>query len=358
MDYKAEMKDYVRSVQTYEASDLHLVTGLQPMFRVHRALRTFVQKPKLSAPDVEEFLKIVTSNADAVEYLKEKKNILFSFTFTEPSGEKINFRGAAYLQQRQIAIALRLVGKARKTLADLSLPAVLATVVEEPQGLFLVVGPAGHGKSTTLAAMIQSVNESTRKNILTIEDPIEFIFESKQSVIHQREVPGDVGSFREALDHALRADADVLMVGEMREIETMQTVVTAAEIGHLILSTVHANSASQTVTRIIDSFPAQQQNQIRNQLSQALLGVFSMRLLPRKSGGLIPAYEFMVNTPAISNLIRENRISGIDTAIQTGKHEGMVSLDQSLAELVKKGEISLEAARLQSTNERAFNKYL
>ena len=282
---------------------------------------------------------------------------MFSYFHTIDDKE-YNFRGAAYTSRGNISIALRLVPDAKKTLEELNLPSILGNMMSEPNGLFLIVGPAGHGKSTTLAAMIQHINTTKRKNIITIEDPAEFLFRDSMCSIMQREVPADVLTFGEALNHALRADIDILMVGEMREIDTIRTVITAAEAGHLVLSTIHANSSSQTVNRIIDSFTAQQQPQIRNQISLSLLGVLSIRLLPTINGGLVPACEILINNNAVANLIREGRIQSIDTVMQTSRDEGMVSMDQSIAELVKTGRITLETARMHSSNEKELNRYL
>jgi twitching motility protein PilT len=206
------------------------------------------------------------------------------------------------------AVALRLIPKEIKTLAELNLPPILETFTKKNQGFFLVVGPVGHGKSTTLAALIEMINQERLEHIITIEDPIEYLFENKKSIIDQREVRLDTNDFHTALIHAFRQDVDVIMVGEMRGLDTVSTAVTAAETGHLVFSTLHTNSASQTIERIIDSFPANQQGQIRLQLSTSLTGIFSQRLIPRISGGLIPAYELLINNSAVSNLIREKRI--------------------------------------------------
>ncbi len=360
MNYQSELNEYIETVAVRNASDLHLIVGNKPTFRVYRDLEVFIQKEELNKKDVEEFLKLLSSSVgiDATAKLKEDKHFLFRYTHTLQNGKVVNFRVAAYLERGRIAIALRFIPKLEKNLEDLNLPEILKNIARKPQGLFLITGPAGHGKSTTLAAIVEEINHTSKKHILTIEDPIEFLFDNSRSVITQRGVPDDVDSFRSALDSALRADADILMVGEMREVATMKTVMTAAEIGHLVLSTVHANSASQTVYRIIDSFPENQQDQIRYQFSYSLLGICSMRLVPRISGGLIPACEILLNNSAVSNLIRENRIASIDTVIQTSKDAGMISLDQSFAELVRKNEISIETAYEFSTDKKVLDKYL
>ena len=309
--------------------------------------------------DVDSILGILLEGKeDNLQTLKDKKHLQFSFKYLTEAGLTLNFRTTAYVERGNTAIAMRLIKSNIPTLEDLKLPPILKNIISEPNGLFLIVGPAGHGKSTTLASMIEYCNNSYRKHILTIEDPVEFLFESKKSIITQREVPADSPSFRSALDSSLRADADLIMIGEMRETQTMSSVMTAAEVGHLVLSTVHANSTHSTINRIIDSFEVGQQRQIANQLSSTLVGVCSIRLLPKISGGLVPACEFLLNTAGVANLIRENRIASIKTVIQTGREEGMITLENSLAELVKDGSISLETANLYTDNSSLLNKYL
>ena len=360
MDFRNELNEYIVTLISRSASDLHLVVNSKPLFRADREIIPFIQKEVLTETDTEGFLAILLGKPvdTARELLKEKKHILFSFSHTVKDGVTVNFRGTAYLERKRIAIALRLVPLSERTIVDLNLPTILESVTKEPQGLFLVVGPAGNGKSTTMAAMINQINKTSRQHILTIEDPVEFVFKNNEAVITQREIPRDALTFRSALDSALRADADILMIGEMREVETMQAVMTAAEVGHLVFSTVHANSAAQTIDRIIDSFPVGQQQQIAIQLSAALLGVCSIRLLPRISGGLIPACEILLNTNAIANLIREKRTAGIETVIQTSREDGMVSLEQALANLVRGNEIDLRTAQRFSRDDRILSKYL
>jgi twitching motility protein PilT len=226
------------------------------------------------------------------------------------------------------------------------------------QGFFLVVGPVGQGKTTTLAALIESINQERLEHIVTIEDPIEYIFEPKQSLIDQREVRIDTKDFPTALTSAFRQDIDVLLVGEMRGPETMAAAVTAAETGHLVFSTLHTNDAAQSIDRIIDIFPSTQQDQIRLQLASSLAGIFSQRLVPRISGGLIPTYELLINNKAVANLIREKRTHEINTVIETGSTEGMIDMNRSLAELVSKGEITVESAYQYSLNPNVLNKLL
>ena len=354
------MRDYVDTLVSRAGSDIHIIVGNKPMFRVQRELVPFIQKAAITEKDSREFFRIiaVSSVVNAQEVLQRKRHLMFSYAHTLSGGAEVNFRVTVYYEMGNIAIAMRLIQETERTVEDLNLPPVLKEVMQEPSGLFLVVGAAGNGKSTTLAAMLTHCNNTLRKHVLTIEDPVEFIFQDRKSIITQREVPGDAASFRSGLDSALRADADILMIGEMREIETMKAVMTAAEVGHLVLSTVHANSTFGAVSRIVDSFPPEQQRQVAHQLSASLLGVCSVRLLPRKSGGLIPACEILINTNAVANLIREGRIESIKSSIQTGREEGMVSLEMSLADLVKRDEIALETAKLYASSEQVLSRYL
>lgn len=360
MEHRKELQDYVDTLVTRNGSDIHLIVGTKPIFRENRELIPFLQKEVLTDEDVLAFLRLlVGSQVDNVEKrLREEKHMLFRFQFRTTAEKKVNFRVTAYLEKGNVSIAMRLIQETERTIEELNLPTGLSNIIKEPYGLFLVVGPAGNGKSTTLAAMINYCNNTLRRHILTIEDPIEFIFSNKKSVITQREIPTDAPTFRSGLDSALRADADILMIGEMRETATMRTVMTAAEVGHLVLSTIHANSAAGTVHRIIDSFPSDQQRQISHQLASSLLGVCSVRLLPRVSGGLIPVCEILLNSNAVANLIREGRVAGLATYIQTGREEGMLSLEYSLADLVKRNEIALETATLYASDERTLMKYL
>lgn len=360
MEYTKEMQDYVDTLVSRNGSDIHLIVGNKPMFRVQRELMPFIQKEIIAEEDSLGFFRAIVGSSvqNAREILEEKKHLMFSYTTAISGGTEVSFRVTVYYEMGNIAIAMRLIQETERTPEELNLPPVLKEVMHEPSGLFLVVGATGNGKSTTLAGMVTHCNNTMRKHILTIEDPIEFIFKDRKSIITQREVPRDTPTFRAALDSALRADADILMIGEMREIETMQAVMTAAEVGHLVLSTVHANSTYGAVNRVVDSFPPEQQRQIAYQLAASLLGVCSIRLLPRISGGLIPACEILLNNEAVANLIREGRIESIKSVIQTGKEEGMVSLEHSLADLVKRNEIALEVATLYASNKQTLARYL
>lgn len=352
MDYKKEIEDLVSLILKEGASDLHLSTGRTPIIRVSGNLIPLVKKPILSEVDMKGFLHVFLGPANK-ELLDTAKDVDFSYNMVNA-----RFRGNAYYHQSTLSIALRLIPKAIRTLSELNLPPILESFTRKQQGFFLVVGPIGQGKTTTLSTMIEMINQTRTEHILTIEDPIEYLFESKKSIIDQREVRFDTPDFYTALTSMFRQDIDVCMVGEMRDIATIATAVTAAETGHLVLSTLHTNNAAQTINRIIDSFPSNQQDQIRIQLAGSLTGIFSQRLIPRISGGLIPAYELLINNNAVANLIREKRIHEVNTVIETSSQEGMIDLNRSLAELVRSGEISVESAYMNSLNPKILEKMI
>jgi len=313
MEYKKELKELILTVIKEGASDLHLSVGVRPAIRVNGSLMPLAKRPVLAPEDSEGLILLLLSDFNQ-ERLKTEKEVDFSYSFED----KARFRGNAFYQKGFLSCSLRLIPPQVKELKSLNLPeTILQHLAYKEQGFFLVVGPIGHGKSTTLSSMIDFINHTRSEHILTIEDPIEYLFIQDKSIIEQREVFFDTTSFHRALRSMFREDVNVAMIGEMRDTETISTAITAAETGHLILSSLHTNSAGQTVNRIIDSFPPAQQNQIRIQLSSSLLGIFSQRLLPRISGGLIPAYELLINNNAVSNLIREARIHEIDTVIET-----------------------------------------
>jgi len=280
-----------------------------------------------------------------IRFLKNKE-LDFSYTYED----KARFRVNVFFQRGYMAAALRLIPAMVKTIEDLHLPSILHDFTRLSQGFILLVGPAGHGKSTTLAALVDEINHKRTEHIITIEDPIEYIFVQDRSIISQREAETDTLSFHRGLKSLLRQDPDVIMVGEMRDPETISTAMTAAETGHLVFSTLHTNSASQTIDRIIDSFPAGQQGQVISQLSAVLVGIVSERLIPRINGGRLPACEILLANAAVRNLIRERKSYQIDLVIETSLQEGMISLNRSLAGLVKRKEISLENAELYSLN--------
>lgn len=352
-DNQKELDDLVGAVLSENASDLHLSEGRYPTLRVSGFLTPLLKKKQLSREDTMGFISLMLTPENKNIFL-EKKEVDFAYSHAG----KARFRGNAFFQQGSISVALRLIPKKVRTIQELSLPPILETFARKPQGFFLCVGPVGQGKSTTLAALVDLVNSERAEHILTIEDPIEYIFEQKKSIIDQREVKLDTEDFATALQHLFRQDVDVAMIGEMRDTETVSTAVTAAETGHLIFSTLHTNNASQTIDRVIDSFPANQQDQIRIQLAGSLSGIFSQRLIPRISGGLIPAYELLINNAAVANLIREKRNHEINTVIETSSSEGMIDLNRSLADLVKRGEITIENAYLYSMNPKVLNRFI
>lgn len=344
-DYKKELKDLILVTIKEGASDLHINVGRHPTIRVSGALIPLVKNPVLTPPDAEG-LAFAMLDDENKKLLWEKKELDFSYSFED----KARFRVNAFYQRGFLSIALRIIPNIIKNFRDLNLPETLSDFAKKEQGFFLVVGPIGHGKSTTLASMVDYINHSSSKHILTIEDPMEYLFAQDKCIVDQREIKSDTVDFRTALRSMFREDINVAMIGEMRDIETISTAVTAAETGHLILSSLHTNNAAQTVDRIIDSFPSEQQNQIRIQLSSVLLGIFSQRLLPRISGGRIPAYELLITTPAVRTLIREGRTHEINMVIETGYEHGMISLNRSLSLLVRDKEITMENAVAYSLN--------
>lgn len=352
MDYNKEIENLVGLLIKENASDLHLAIGRTPIIRVSGSLIPLVKRPAITEQDMKGYLNVFLSPTNR-EILEKDKNADFSYSLSNA-----RFRGNAYYRQGDTAIALRLIPKNIRPLSELNLPPILETFTRRPQGFFLCVGPIGQGKTTTLAALIDIINQTRTEHILTIEDPVEYLFESKKSIIDQREVRIDTPGFHEALVAMFREDIDVCMVGEMRDNATISTAVTAAETGHLIFSTLHTNNAAQTINRIIDSFPPNQQDQIRVQLAGSLTGIFSQRLIPRISGGLIPAYELLINNNAVSNLIRERRVHEIQSVIETSSQEGMVDMNRSLAELVRAGEISVESAYMNSLNPKVLDRML
>lgn len=328
-----------------QASDLHITAGHPPILRVAGRLVPLAKHDLVTQETAQSFaFSLMTENQK--ERFAQNKDIDFSYSYED----KGRFRVNVFLQQQTISCALRLIPQKIQTIEELGLPPALSEFTKYSQGFVLVTGPSGHGKSTTLAALIDQINHEQAKHIVTIEDPIEYLFKDDLSVIAQREVGEDTESFAKALRATFRQDPDVIMVGEMRDPETIATALTAAETGHLVFATLHTNSASQTLHRIVDSFPGDQQTQVRTQLSGSLLGVISQRLIPRTKGGLIPACEILMMTPAVANLIRENRSHEIPLVIETSAEQGMVSLNRALANLVRVREITLEHALAYSLN--------
>lgn len=333
-------------------SDLHISAGRPPVIRISGRLIA-LDLPPLKPEDTEAMLKSVVPE-DRWELFKREQSVDFSYAH----GEAARFRINGYVVQGTATIAMRLIPREIRSFDQLALPSTLEIFAQREQGFFIVVGPVGQGKSTTLAAMIERINSTRAEHIVTIEDPIEYLFTPNKSLIHQREVHVDAPDFHAALQSAFREDVDVIMVGEMRDYETISSAVTAAETGHLVFSTLHTNNAAQTIDRIIDMFPANQQSQVRVQLAGSLAGIFSQRLVPRISGGLVPAYELLINNSAIANLIREARTHEITAVIQTSSQEGMIDMDRSLAELVRRGEVTVEHAYEHALDPKTFERYL
>ena len=320
---------------TQDSSDIHLTVGRSPVFRIHGSLRSLETKV-LEPDDTVALMKSITPERNQQE-LQEEGGTDFGFAF----GDKARFRVAIFKQKGNITLVLRLIPTKILTFEEIGLPEICSALCRRPRGMFLVTGPTGSGKTTTLACMVNYINENFDRHIVTVEDPIEYYHNHKKSIVNQREVGIDVPSFNEALRRVLRQDPDVILVGELRDLETIEAAIRAAETGHLVFSTVHTTSAAGTITRLIDVFPPNQQEQIRTQLSTNLIAVLSQALCPLVSGkGRIAAYEFMVVTPAISNLIRENKAYRIDSSIQTGKKLGMQLLDEHLWNLYDSGKIT------------------
>lgn len=352
MDHKKELEDLILTVIRENGSDLHLGAGRLPAMRVYGELISLVKHPVLSQDDMKGILGELLDKENVNIFLEEKEAD-FSYDFRGEARLRCN----AFFQKGLINIAFRLIPQVKNT-EELNLPPIITEIAKRKQGFFLVVGPVGQGKSTTLSSMINTINREQARHIVTIEDPIEYVYTPDKSIINQREVGIDTKDFHTALQSVFREDVNVILIGEMRTPETISTAVSAAETGHLVLSTLHTNNASQTIDRIIDSFPSGQQEQIRIQLASSLLGIFSQRLVPRITGGLIPAYELLLNNNAVANLIREKRTHEIDVVIETGMENGMIDLNHSLLELVRKGEITIENAYQYSLNPKGLERML
>ena len=339
MDYSIKLKKLLSLIIQEEASDLHISVDNFPTLRITGKLIPLIKEKKILPQDSEGLAFALMTDLQREKFLEEKE-IDFSYDFEN----KTRFRVNIFFQRGSVSIAMRLILAKIKTIEELNLPPVLHEFTGRPQGLVLICGASSQGKSTTLAALIDEINHTRPVHIITIEDPIEYVFIDDRAIVDQREVYQDTRSFAKALTSTFRQDPDVIMVGEMRDLETISTAITAAETGHLVFATLHTNSASQAIHRIVDVFPAEQQNQIRFQLSSSLLGIVSQRLIPRIRGGFIPVCEIMISNTAISTLIRENKVHEMPTVIETSAKAGMISLNRSLADLVRKKEISLKNA--------------
>jgi len=332
-----------------KASDLHLSSGLPPMIRVHGDVRR-INLPAMEHKDVHGMVYDIMNDGQRKIY---EETLECDFSFEIPNLAR--FRVNAFNQHRGAGAVFRTIPSKVLTLEELNCPKIFKEISEYPRGIVLCTGPTGSGKSTTLAAMVNHVNENDYGHILTVEDPIEFVHESKKCLINQREVGPHTLSFANALRSALREDPDVILVGEMRDLETIRLALTAAETGHLVFGTLHTSSAAKTVDRIVDVFPAAEKEMVRSMLSESLRAVISQTLLKTKDGtGRVAAHEIMIGTPAIRNLIRENKVAQMYSAIQTGQNFGMQTLDQNLVDLVRRNVVSTAEARLKAANKDAF----
>ena len=335
---KAQLHKYLQLMIDKHASDLYLKADVPPYLRIEGQI-TPASNEALDSKDLENILDLIMGPAGKQAFMLVKEKDL---AYEVPSIGR--FRVNAYTQKSTVAAAFRLIPEIIPTIDDLALPTICHTFAQLHQGFILVTGPTGQGKSSTLAAILEEINATRSEHIVTIEDPVEFVYQNKKSIISQRELGGDTDSFARALKSVLREDPNVVLVGEMRDLETMKAAMTTAETGHLVFATLHTNSASQTVDRVIDSFPQEQQEQIRSQLATSLEAVFSQRLIPTKDGRRAVAGEEMVSTPAVKSNIREGKTNQIDNIIQTSAEVGMILLESSLANLVNRGIVDKEVA--------------
>jgi twitching motility protein PilT len=338
-----DIKTLLQLTVDKQASDLHIIAGISPYLRIDGKLSPVANENILSSDDTNKLTKEVLT-PEQYERLSVNKELDFSFAFSN----KARFRVNAYTQRGSFALSFRLIPLEIQKIETLGLPRILHTFTGLKQGLILVTGPTGHGKSTTIASVLEEINQQRSEHIVTIEDPIEFIFKPAQSVISQREMGTDSHSWQIALRSALREDPDIVLVGEMRDYETIAAALTVAETGHLVFATLHTNSAAQTVDRIVDVFPDEQQSQVRLQLSNVIEAIFSMRLIPAIEGRRVVAYEVMLGTSAVKNAIREGKSHQIDNIIQTSTEVGMNTLEMSLSALIKSNKITLETAQSYS----------
>ena len=334
-----------------KASDLHIQYGLPPILRIDGVLTPIAGQNALNEEAVKS-LVFSTLDEDQQKILLQDKEFDYSFAF----GDVARFRVNAFHERGKLAAAFRLIPNQIKNINDLGMPAIVETFAEFPRGLVLVTGPTGSGKSTTLAALVDKINREKSVHIITIEDPIEFTHKSQRSVIAQREVHYDTFSFAAALRSALREDPDVVLIGEMRDLETIQAAITIAETGHLVFATLHTNSAAQSIDRMIDVFPSHQQPQVRTQLSNMLMAICAQRLVPAIGGGRVVAAEIMVANSAIRSLIRDGKTHQLDNAIQTGADQGMQTMDRTLAKLVQTGVVTYDAAREFAVDVNELNR--
>src|SRR5438132_8788502 len=345
MEMEIDFADILGQTVELNASDLHMTVGSSPMVRIRGELRALENYAPLTSKDTRDLIYAILSN-DQRKRLETEWQVDFSYSVPA----KGRFRVNAYMQRASLGAAFRLIPSEIKSIEQLGLPATVHEFVKKPRGFVLVTGPTGSGKSTSLASMIDEINQQRHEHIMTIEDPIEFLHRHKNCIVNQRELGTDATSFAEGLKAALRQDPDVILVGEMRDLETMSTALTAAETGHLVFATLHTQDTAQTVDRIVDAFPPTQQHQVRVQLSIALQGIVTQQLLPTAEGsGRVCACEVLVPTPAVRNLIREGKTHQLYSALQTGGSHGMQTMDAALVDLVRRGAITMELAERRSS---------
>ncbi len=353
MHAEQRIKNLLRMVAQQNASDLHLSVGRYPTIRLDGRLLPLSQDSILIPEEIKAMSEVILNEENKKKLIAEGQAD-FSYNFEN----KARFRVNAFFQQGYLSVAFRMISREIRTLSQLNIPEFLYNFTKYAQRLVLVVGPVGHGKSTTLAALINEINHTQEKHIITIEDPIEYIYEQDKCIINQREVYQDTQSFQAALKAVFREDANVVLVGELRDLDSIATAMTAAETGHLIFATLHTNDSPQTIDRIIDVFPSHQQNQVRSQLANTLLGVVSQRLIPKIDGGRIPSMEIMIKNHAVENLIREGKTYQIDNVVETSADQGMVTMDKSLAELVKRGIVAVDNAMAYAKDVKNFQNLL
>lgn len=345
------IKDLLIKATNERASDLHLVVGLNPVLRIDGNLVYIETEKKVTKKEMEQMVLSLLNPEQKERFLRERE--LDIGVAVEGSRYRVNL----HFEKENMGVVARVIDNKIPTIEELGLPNIIYKLLDLKQGLILLTGPTGCGKSTSLAAMIEYINANRFSHIITLEDPIEYLFEPNKSVIMQRQLGSDMLSFASGLKHALRQDPNVIMVGEMRDLETIATTITLAETGHLVLATLHTYNASQTIDRIIDIFPPHQQNQVRMQLSMTLAGVVSQRLLSKIDGGRVASREVMINTPAVSNIIREGKTAQLKTVIETSSKEGMVSIDQDIKRLFKEKMVSKETAQMYMENPEILEKF-
>lgn len=351
MEQSLKIENLLEEVVRAKASDLHIQVGLPPILRVDGALRPIPGQPVVDDQSAEQLIFSILDESQQ-QILTKDKEFDFSFSF----GDIMRFRVNAFHERGNLAVALRAIPNEIKTVAELGLPPIVSSFAELPRGLILITGPTGSGKSTTMASLIDKINSERADHIITIEDPIEFTHTSKKSVVAQREVHYDTYSFAAALRSALREDPDVVLIGEMRDLETISSAITIAETGHLVFATLHTNSASQSIDRMIDVFPPHQQPQIRSQLSNILQAICSQRLIPAIGGGRVAAAEILIANSAVRNIIREGKTYQLDAVIQTGADQGMQTMDRTLVKLVQTGVVTYDEARSHAVDLNEFNR--